>query len=492
MTTQITLPPDTRAIGTGNPPADMNLVSDALNAMGATKWIIPTGDTGGTTDTANLNAALAALPAGGGTVQLAPGQFYITCGSVSVTSVFVTIRGSGRWATQVNAVGTGDVLRIFSTDTTGILTGGGVYDLTIDGISAGNGSTGLHYGDMRAGELRVAVRNFQGTGSIGVHLDNQNAWTEECHGYLWMSNNTQHLVFDVSGNNTATNSFGYSDFIVEILSKTGPAGTGQDGVVVQNGALLYNSKLSVRANFQSSATTVQTNAVVRVTGTVPAGHPNAGSFAGIHSCRLDVQAECNTTGSNTPQTIVLGSLTGSNAIIGCTGILDFAQGGGAFAVSNWTATGGAGAFQFDGMILGDFNLNNATVGTSTAYSFVSTGVRSFAKSLLNVSTGAIQVSRGDFFEGTLSGNLTISLNPSGASALGSAQRKTIIIHQAASGGPYTVTWPHPGSPTVTNCTVLWAAGSAPAMSAGASAVDVYHLVTYNGVTWYGTAEQAFS
>jgi hypothetical protein len=452
-----------------------------LSALG----LAPSGDTTGATDVANVQGL---INLGTGRVLLGPGTFYGNT-AVTITTKFVTVQGAGRWATEWKYVGSGgDAWRLYNTDTTGILTGGGLLDFSIDGNSAGPGSAGLHMGDMRATELRIGVRNFSQAGSMNVHFDNQYAWMEECHGYLWLSNGTQNLVFDVSGTNTSTNSFGYSDFTVEILSKLGPAGTGQDGVVVQNGALLYNSRLLVRANFQSSATTVQTNAVVRITGTVPSGHPNAGSGSGIHSCRLDVQAECNTTGSHTPQTIAYGSLSGANAILGCTGVLDFAQGGGAFAASNWTATGAAGAFIFDGMILGDFNLNNATVGTSTNYNFVSTGVRGFAKSLFNVVTGAIQVSRGDFFEGTLGASITISFNPSGAATLGSGQRKTIFIHQAASGGPYTVTWPSTGSPTVTNCTVRWP-GGAPVMSAGAGALDVYDLVTYDGATWVGSARQ---
>ena len=492
MTTQITLPP-TRADGDPNPPADMNLVSGALAAMSATVYITPTGDNTGTDDTANLNAALDALPATGGTVWLSPGTFYITCGSVTITSVYVYIRGSGMWATTISAVGTGDCIRIYNTDTSGLLTGGGVLGFAIDGTNAGDGSNGLHYGDMRAGQWDIAVMNFDGTGSAGVLLDNQYAWTEECHGYFWFSNNTRHLVFNVGGADTSENSFGYTDLTVEILSKTGPAGTGQDGVVLQNGALLYNSKLAVRANFQSSSTTVQTNAVIRITGQVPAGHPNAGSYAAIHSCRLDVQAECNATGSHTPQTIVWGSVTGANSILGCTGVLDFAQGGAAFAQSNWTATGGAGAFSFSGIIRGDFNLNNAQVGIGAAYPALSvSGATVYGKSLLNPANGNLNVDAGDFFSNTLTGSITINLNAGGAAAMGGAQRKTIVIKQAASGGPYTVTWPNTGSPTVSSCSVVWAGGTAPTMSTGASAVDVYHLETYDGATWYGTATQNVS
>ncbi len=401
----------------------------------------------------------------------------------------IHIRGCGRWATLVFATGTGDCLRIYGTNVFSDPYSGIVADFTLDGTNAGAGSCGLHFGDMRAFELRVAVQNFSGAGSIGVHFDNQYNWTEETHGYLWLTNCTQHLVFDVTDNpggspHSSTNSFGYTDLNVEILAKVG-----QDGVVLQNGALLYNSRLLVKANFQGNSS-AQANAVLRITGQIPSGH-TIGGFSAIESVRLDVMAECsNAIGTHAPQTIVFGTLS-SNQLIGCTGIMDFAQGAQAFAVTNWTATG-AGGFSYDGVIRGDFNLNNATVGTGTTYSFICQGVRSFGKALLNATNGNLQVDVGDFFQVTLSQDITVNLNPGGSAAMGSAQRKTIVVTQAASGGPFTVTWPNPGSPTVTNCAVKWAGGTAPTMSTGAGAVDVYELITYNGAVWYGIAYQAMS
>ena len=482
--TQIALPPATRSVGSADPPGDMNAVITALLAMGAITYITPTGDTSGTADTANLLTALAALPAAGGTVWLAPGTFYITCGSVTITSVFVHIRGCGRWATIIRAVGTGDCLRIYNTDTTGKLTGGGVLDLSIDGDSAGAGSAGLHYGDMRAGELRVSIRNFSGAGSIGMYFDNQNSWTEECHGYIWLSNNTQNLVFDVSGATTSTNSYGYSDFNIEILAKAN-----QDALVLQNGALLYHSRVSVKANFTGTSV-ANTSAAIRITGTVPAGHPDAGTGSKIVNSRFDFMAECATGGGTPPQTINFGN-TSLNSLIGCTGIIDFTLGALAFATTNATVLAAAGAFMYMGFVAGDANLNQATSGLGQGTSFLVQGVLIYGRSLLAQTTGIMLIDKGDFFQQTLNQNITISL-VGGGSAYNSAQRKTVIIIQAASGGPYTVTWPHNGSPTTASPTVNWAGGTAPTMSAGAGAMDKYELVTYDGAVWIASALQAVS
>ena len=528
----------------------------------------PTGVADSTTAIQN---AINAVPSNGGVVYLPAGTYKVSS-TLTYTGLYGCIRGDGRWATTISFTGTGDCLRIYNTSTTGLLTGGGVRDLTIDGTSAGAGSTGLHYGDMRAGELRLAVQNFSGAGSIGVHFDNQYAWTEETTGYLWLTNCTQHIVFDVSGNATSTNSFGYTDLSAEIIARAN-----QDGVVLQNGALLYNSRLTVKANFAGSGS-AQSSAVLRLTGTLPFTHTNdiantavasgsnggeistvaswanpsggvldvasttgftstggtlnvaasgatvavityggitgtsftgcayvSGSATGtvatggvvapvgysaLHSCRLDIQAECSSGGgSNAPQTIAFGTL-GGNTLLGCIGVMDFAQGSLAFATSNWTALGSAGSFVFDGVIRGDFNLNNATVGTGTAYSFVTQGTRIYGKSLLSSANGSLFVDAGDYFNQTLTQSITVSLNPGGASTLAGAQRKVVVITQAASGGPYTVTWPSTGSPSSTNCSVVWAGGEAPVMSPAASAVDVYFLDTYDGATWYGRAAQA--
>jgi hypothetical protein len=544
----------------------------------------PSGDATGVTDTANLLTALAALPATGGTIWLAPGSFYITTGSVIITSQLnVSIRGTGRWATIIYGVGTGDVFRAYYNGSggNGLICGGGFYDFTIDGTSCGAGSAGMHYGDRGAGEFRIAVQNFftgTGDGSIGVHFDNQYGWTEENHGYFWLKNNTSQMVFDVSvpatttvaaGSNggeisaiaswgatyggngildvgstavysptgtltvaasgsttavitytgkttstftgcayvsgsatgtvatgntvtlvTSTNSFGYSNFEIESQIRIG-----QNGIVVQNGAQPYNSRISLKANCQGSSSAQTGLAVLTVTGQMAANHPNA-NYSGIATSELNIQAECgNTTGTNAPQTILWGSLTGANFIYGCEGILDFAMGLVAFTASNWTPEGSTG-FSYWGPVRGDFNLNSATVGTENQYSFGNIGAPVvYAKGLVNVTNGHIQVSTADAFSVALTSNLVLSFNlGSGSATLGGAQRKTIILSQPSTGGTYnyTVTWPTAVSPTTTDCAVYWPGGTAPVMSTGAGATDVYSVVTYDGAHWYGEALQASS
>lgn len=85
------IPPDTRAVGTGDPPADMNAVADVLAQLTglAAGTALPSGftfpfrlaaasgDATGAADVAAINAAItAASAAGGGTVRGIPGTVY--------------------------------------------------------------------------------------------------------------------------------------------------------------------------------------------------------------------------------------------------------------------------------------------------------------------------------------------------------------------------------------------------------------------------------
>jgi hypothetical protein len=78
---------------------------------------------------------------------------------------------------------------------------------------------------------------------------------------------------------------------------------------------------------------------------------------------------------------------------------------------------------------------------------------------------------------TLSANLTVTM-PAGVRG----SYCWALLRQASAGGPFTAAFTG----------VKWAAGLAPVMSAGASAVDLYYF-EYDGTNWYGTvAGQAFA
>ena len=92
MGTQFTLPPDTRAIGTANPPADMNAVVDTLKALGALYNALNTANGGGADPTGATDVAAAINAAStAGVAILPPGTFLLN----SSTALTGPVKGAG-------------------------------------------------------------------------------------------------------------------------------------------------------------------------------------------------------------------------------------------------------------------------------------------------------------------------------------------------------------------------------------------------------------
>lgn len=312
----------------------------------------PSGDTSGVADAAAINAAIAALNAfDGGVVKLASGiaDWNIECGQVSgATGTYID--AAGCW---INARGAGDVFRFVDTSSYSgrDYRGAGIIGRpVIDGTHTTGNSSGVHAGDILGLMTDVQVQNFTaGTTSKGVWFDNQNYWTEQLKGRIFAQNCTQHVVFDVSGTPavTATGSFDRGD--VEIYVEQ--VGTGNDGVVFQNGTYIIDGRLVIRGNFNGAASAPST-AVLRLTGVAGGSRPDNGQYSRLVSCQLDIGTECDTTVGNTngPFTIVAGA--SGNQISACYGLLDFSAAGNFFQVSNLTASN----FSYQGRIAGDANL----------------------------------------------------------------------------------------------------------------------------------------
>lgn len=134
MSTQFTLPPDTRAVGTGNPPGDMNAVVDALKALGASMNALNAGNAGGADptgvadSTAAINAALAT-----GLACLPPGTYLMNGSSALALSAGGTrLAGSGYGVTKIK-IGSS-----FSAAQVALISAGNcqVSDLSIVGASS--------------------------------------------------------------------------------------------------------------------------------------------------------------------------------------------------------------------------------------------------------------------------------------------------------------------------------------------------------------------
>lgn len=435
--------------------------------------LVPSADTTGVTDAARIMAAYNALPAAGGRITLNPGIWYIKCGQVIIPRSAVWIDAPG---CTINAVGSGDVFRMYdTTNPVGRSPNGGGFTgrPVIDGTNAGANSSGIHFGDIAIGKIEAIIQNFTGAGSTNLLLDNHFWWTEENDIRVASYNSPAMVTFTTSG--VGTQSFAYGQYDFTLGTQTNQ----QTGIAVTNGAFIYHASLRLRGNFASGAATT-TAAVIAISGQNGASQPSA-----IDDCRFDVQVECSSGGAHSPTTITA-QTSPFNSTYACSGILDFGLGSGAFSPTTLTPA----QILFTGTVLGDTNLSPGNAGGF----WVNVG----APILYTVSSGAggnVATQISDFSTLTLAASITINLNPVAfnlGKTNGIAQRVTIVITQAAAGGPFTVTWPHTGSPTTSSPTVKWAGGTAPTMTAAANSVDVYDLETADGITWYGRATQNVS
>lgn len=310
-----------------------------------------------------INSALAKLPTitdnnyGGtykgpwtvGTVRLWPADYKLTTGIVVPNGGTTRIKGhgpgtrlfaqSGVTAITVRGYGGGWT----PGDTYAMQNHAELSGLRIDGFSAGNSAVaGIDIGGGWGHKLRdIAIVNWQGTNNIGLKIANLSAagqnssWTEKSRFDVDLIKNTT-SVYITGGNGAANDSFEYNDFKFYCQCSAG-----QTGVVIDNGAFLYRSKLEIDANMGDNS-----GAVLTVQG----NDGGVGNSSSISVCRVFIVAEHNNT-VNTPQTILFGDNV-HNTMNNCSGHMSFGFTSSAWTQSNATLTN----FSFGGMINGDPNL----------------------------------------------------------------------------------------------------------------------------------------
>ena len=360
MPLQFTLPPDTRAVGTANPPGDMNAVIDALTAQGAVYNVLNAAYSGGADPTGTNDSqpafqgavnAVANSATGTGIVFVPPGNWRLNS-TVTVSSAGIYIIGSGLWATTLLYYGSGDCIRMYSSLGYGngtLPSGGGVKGLIIDGTHASAGACGLHAGEIYQLQWDVGARFFQGSGSKGIWLDNQYFWCEDMYGHLFVEQNTTNLIFDNSANlsGQATGSFARPDLTVVMDAK----GIG-DGIVLKNGAQYYGGNLTFVGNMDYS-----TSATKHWALTVAA--PPVLSYTATNA------SPCVFTAS--------GHYYGNGTSVFLTGAPTGFTNGQAYFVVNTNI--GAGTFQLS-LTSGGVAINSTSTGSGNVETFQSTTIQS--------------------------------------------------------------------------------------------------------------------
>ena len=424
----------------------------------------PIDPTGVRDSTQAFQSAWAAMIAAGGGVMTVPDGNFSTSSTVGgdVGSAVVYVRGAGSGATIISYRGTGDAFRIYSSVYTTPNTGGGGFEgITIDGTNAVGVANGLHMGDIFRYEVDVVVQNFISTGSVGAWFDNQYHWTEQLKGSVFASNCATNVCFDNAPGGapaTATGSFMRCDLLIGV-NQGNPT---FDGVTLRNGAFIANGRLTYRGNFGGSGSAL-TSAVLRLTGSTPAGYTSGTSFSGISNSIIDIGVE-NSNAANNPMTIAFGA--GGNSMGGNLGVLNFGAAG-AFTGSNTSGNIG----NMVGAVNGDANLTSALgFGTNLALvGGVNYGNYNTAQTLTNGSTISLTNTGGSYARVTSAANVTGIVMP-GQFAGSNFDGQIVYILNV---GSFTVTFAAAG-------TSLIADGVSDVIAAGTCRSFIYD---YNNNLW---------
>jgi hypothetical protein len=348
--------PASRVGGGGNPPGDMNSTSLQLLALGSSCNVMNAAYGGGAdptgtnaSDTA-FNDAIGALPAAGGAILIPPGTYKISSGIVAATALagiyLVPLLGPN--TVTLAYYGSGDCVRMYSTNGTSPPSGGGGLrgGITIDMTHATGSASALHLGDIFQPRLDCKIANIP-AGCIGAWIDNQYTYTEQVTGKLYIDgcSGTGLQLDNSTGTGTSANATGSFDRIDLDVWVSGMAG---NVVVLDNGAFWIDGQLRVHGNVIYGASMFY---VLTLTGSNGGGYSRLGSAA-----ILKIGAELKVTSGTKPGTIDFAS-AGNNVIAGASGYLDF-SGNAAFAAANNPTN----SFQFDGPIFGDATLNRTRGG----------------------------------------------------------------------------------------------------------------------------------
>ena len=339
--------------------------------------LAPSGDQTGAKDAAAVSAAASVLPAAGGIIRLAPtGTWYIECGQVSINASGVYIDASG---CTINAVGSGDMIRMYdnSTYSTRTVHGGGLLGCPFIISDGSAGQNGWHAGDILGLRTTGWFLNFTGSGSRGCYWDNQWAISEQMDVDVYASNCATH--FEWSQHPGSGNTFCYGSFERSRMRLRFSQNNAAFAMLkFSNGVYFGGSAAEVKGNAAGTNSGAVTTAVFYATGTSPSGSQDG--TGAVSSNFADVPVDCNVelagTWTYTPTTF---KVDGSCYFGDLTGRLSFGQAG-----NNFTPT--SAVVGFYGETDGDPNIVSQTTQPQLFLGPVSLGTYASAAALAGSGT----------------------------------------------------------------------------------------------------------
>lgn len=300
---------------------------------------------GSTDDSAAITAANTAAHVAGGTVVF-PLGIYKTSATFTISKPTVHWEGVNSAGSWIQPTNNSDCVRVQMAAFVANQQCGRIKGLTIDGSNASTSSCGLHYGDAMNGAFSdLVVQNFSGSSAIGIHMDNNTNYTE---GTLWdrvlVSANKTGVLWEYTGG--PSNSFGYQRIKqLRLLSNSG-----QIGMRLQQGALIYNGEINISGNFAAGSTFLQ---IAGVTGS---------GITAMAKCSYTIQVEVTGAGSATGISLTeFGAMSGHGVVDLSSGSFTSATAGthpGTFDLSGWIV--------IPGTIIGVQKESGTTATTATA------------------------------------------------------------------------------------------------------------------------------
>jgi hypothetical protein len=328
------LPPDTRAAGSGNPPADMNAVVDVFNHSVLQRVFYldqygadPTGASlSDTAWTACYTDAAAAVQAHAGSlIVLGGGSYKFTPGTVAVTDGRVGLRGAGRHSTQITTTGsTGSLVKVTALSGGDGNSSAPVGGFTLYGWPAGAAVNGIEYGDRPNGCLTdVTATGFGAAGSRGFWFHDSTGLSEGSFIQANADQNTVNYDFDAGGGG---GSFDYSHIILHLVLTTA-GGNSATGMRFVNKMHCNGGVIHLSGN--ASATTGLTSTVLQV-------GVNTSDTCHIQGTSLNVGVECDTS-AGTVKDVLIQGVSSNAGIVRCNGVMLFQDTSGTYTAGTVTA-----------------------------------------------------------------------------------------------------------------------------------------------------------
>ena len=215
-----------------------------------------------------------------GLINVASGIYPISS-QISITSPYVTIRGSDSGSPVLNWTGTGAgqcaihwTSSPFVDDFGGT---GGLYNIRIDGYGGGAGTCGMETHNLPGFHMaNVVIANFSGAGSVGWFDTCDSGWNEKYDVEIVLKNNT--IGWEIlRGSTGGGGTFGYGRFDVKEDVFAGQIGWLVDGGP-QRAAIFSYADLHITVNEVSNpanATAIQTQNGASITSNLYMIHVEA-------------------------------------------------------------------------------------------------------------------------------------------------------------------------------------------------------------------------